>query len=1180
MRRLESALWEAGRRRSCPPGRYHHRTMSRHLALAALTALVAAPALSAQPAVVDFALYDADTDRQIRNLEGTDAVDLGDLGTRSLALVANVAGSAGSVRFAFAGQANYRTENTAPYALGGDRNGDFAAVPELSQPGTYTVTATPYTGSNGGGTAGAPLTLRLTVTDGGAAPPDPPTPPADCPDGDGGYTVEGARSAGGQLMAWHPITITLDWACASEGGTPNPFLDYRFDVQFTSYDDGGVGFTVPGYFAADGDAANTGATSGTKWRAHATLPAGSWAVSFETYEGPGVAVADDPGTPGGAGTALFVVPSEACDGVEDCRDNRGKGPLRYVGGRYLRFDNGDYFVKGGADSPENLLAYTDFDDTADLGRTGRGEPLALKTWSAHVQDWNPGDPTWAGGKGKGLVGALNYLAAEGMNAFSFLPFNNPQGDGRDVWPWTTPGATAQARLRYDVSKLAQWEVVFTHADSLGMFLHFKTQETENDQTLDGGALGTERRLYYRELVARFGHHLALNWNLGEENTNTTAQREAFAAYFDQLDVYDHPIVVHTYPGEKEQVYGPLLGTADLTGASLQLGSMSGGHAETLEWLRRSAAAGRPWHVAIDEPGTAGTGVTCDGPGNNYAAARAEALWANLMAGGTGVEWYFGYQTCAGDLTAEDWRTRGDLWDQTRHALDFFRERLPFWEMESADDLLAGADGYVFAKPGEVYAVYLPDGDAARLDLPAGAFDVAWYSPRDGGALQPGPTVDGGGERALGAPPSGGPDWVALVTATDGPPTPPEPPTPPGGEVVFALNAGGGAVTAADGTAYAADAGASGGRTYTTSDPISGTADDALYQSERWGTFAYAVPVEPGTYEVTFQFAEVYFAAPGKRVFSVTAEGEPIVQGLDLFAEAGHDAAYDVTETVTVTDGALDLAFSATVNNAKLAAVVVRTAGGGAAAWAESFDGLPDGATSDDGPTAWSTTAPPNGTFAVQGGAFAANDTKGEGVWRSGPIPISGTADLSLTVQSAGSMEASGSAADYLRVSYVLDGGAEVPVAQRAGNFNGDAAETVRVSGLTGSTVQVVVRALTTAGSETYTWDDVSVSGGAAAEVAGLARAALAAPPLSAPVRVFPNPTAGAATLEYGLAEAADVRLEVYDALGRRVAVLADEAQEAGPHRVRFDGGALARGVYHWRLVSGDRVESGRVVLAR
>ena len=97
----------------------------------------------------------------------------------------------------------------------------------------------------------------------------------------------------------------------------------------------------------------------------------------------------------------------------------------------------------------------------------------------------------------------------------------------------------------DVSRLDQWEIVFEHADRLGMFIHFKTLETENELLLDGGDLGPQRKLYYRELIARFGHHLALNWNLGEEiNNASTAQKKAWAQYFYDHDPYHHLIVIH------------------------------------------------------------------------------------------------------------------------------------------------------------------------------------------------------------------------------------------------------------------------------------------------------------------------------------------------------------------------------------------------------------------------------------------------------------------------------------------------------------------------------------------------------------------------------------------------------------------------------------------------------------
>src|SRR5690606_38635003 len=67
---------------------------------------------------------------------------------------------------------------------------------------------------------------------------------------------------------------------------------------------------------------------------------------------------------------------------------------------------------------------------------------------------------------------------------------------------------------------------------------------------------------------------------------------------------------------------------------------------------------------------------------------------------------------------------------------------------------------------------------------------------------------------------------------------------------------------------------------------------------------------------------------------------------------------------------------------------------------------------------------------------------------------------------------------------------------------------------------------------------------------------------------YPNPSAGRATLRYDLPSAAHVRLAVYDVLGREVAVLVDAESEAGRHRVAFDGGALAAGVYVVRMTAG------------
>jgi hypothetical protein len=81
-------------------------------------------------------------------------------------------------------------------------------------------------------------------------------------------------------------------------------------------------------------------------------------------------------------------------------------------------------------------------------------------------------------------------------------------------------------------------------DGGGIVWHVITQETENDHVLDSGTLGPQRKLYYKELIARFAHAPALIWNLGEENDNTPDERIAFADYIRAMDPYDHPIALH------------------------------------------------------------------------------------------------------------------------------------------------------------------------------------------------------------------------------------------------------------------------------------------------------------------------------------------------------------------------------------------------------------------------------------------------------------------------------------------------------------------------------------------------------------------------------------------------------------------------------------------------------------
>ncbi|MEM1042109.1 MAG: DUF4397 domain-containing protein [Bacteroidota bacterium] len=79
---------------------------------------------------------------------------------------------------------------------------------------------------------------------------------------------------------------------------------------------------------------------------------------------------------------------------------------------------------------------------------------------------------------------------------------------------------------------------------------------------------------------------------------------------------------------------------------------------------------------------------------------------------------------------------------------------------------------------------------------------------------------------------------------------------------------------------------------------------------------------------------------------------------------------------------------------------------------------------------------------------------------------------------------------------------------------------------------------------------------------------------------YPNPFSRAATVAFALPEAVDVRLAVYDVLGREVARLVDGQVEAGRHQATLDGAALANGIYIVRLAAGAVVRTERVTLVR
>ncbi len=577
-----------------------------------------------------------------------------------------------------------------------------------------------------------------------------------------------------QAQQWHPIALDFAGPALHEKGSPNPFTDYRLLVTFVQ---GDKQVTVRGYFAADGDAANTGAVAGNIWRVHFVPElSGRWEYSAQLRTGTDIALSNarDQGQAIALRNDMGVLDVQpvGLDAITDSDSLYGRGILQ-KSGRYLRFSgNGAFWIKGGANSPENLLGYQDFDGTyrqrADARKGESAIDETLHSYAPHLRDWRDGDPVWRGGRGKGLIGAVNYLADTGMNAAYMLTMN-VDGDGKDVWPWLEPDEPS----RFDVSKLAQWDIVFAHMQKRGVALHLVMQERENELMLDGGDTGRLRKLYFLEMIARFAHHPALFWNLGEENGpvhwdpqgQNDQQRIAMADFLYEADPYRHPILLHTHAEAKDKdiLLSPLLALPSLDGLSFQVAERETVNAETRKWHRLSAQAGNAWLITMDEIGKWQIGAKADIDDPRHDSLRRHALWGHLLAGGAGVEWYFGAHQRGNDLSTEDWRSRAELWRQTRLAMDFFESELPYWQMEPCAKAL---QAYCFAKPGDIYVYYVGENVPAMTGfaIQPGDYAVRWYDPLTGLFANDGVTeaiTISTTLPVLAKPPDKRKDWVAI-----------------------------------------------------------------------------------------------------------------------------------------------------------------------------------------------------------------------------------------------------------------------------------------------------------------------------------------------------------------------------------------------------------------------------------
>jgi hypothetical protein len=119
----------------------------------------------------------------------------------------------------------------------------------------------------------------------------------------------------------------------------------------------------------------------------------------------------------------------------------------------------------------------------------------------------------------------------------------------------------------------------------------------------------------------------------------------------------------------------------------------------------------------------------------------------------------------------------------------------------------------------------------------------------------------------------------------------------------------------------------------TAHSISGTVDDRIYQTERWGLSGYRFDLANGTYDVVLHFAETYsgITGPGQRVFDVFIEGQLVLNDLDIYSEVGYSTALEkVFNNVVVQDGQLNIEFVSSIEEPEINGIEILSAGSNSA----------------------------------------------------------------------------------------------------------------------------------------------------------------------------------------------------------------------------------------------------------
>ena len=354
-------------------------------------------------------------------------------------------------------------------------------------------------------------------------------------------------------------------------------------------------------------------------------------------------------------------------------------------------------------------------------------------------------------------GSFTFYGEPAMMGDNFTLFLRP-------WISTDPGSLDHPGIdytRFDVAYWQKFERMLRFARERDMIISVIQDISDGRVHLAAGSEDEHR--YLRYAAARLGAFSNITWDLGDDMDSFRDEKWAHetGTLLEGWDPYHHLATSHPVHREHQDRASAWFGFTSIQDWSrIQ-------HALMLEERQIQLKTGRIIPQANEEYGYEDHYPHwAPGMGGDSAETLRHVAWDIAMAGAYGT---------AGETARRGiniWPDTGGGWINGRgddtmvmlkgyeHMVDFFTS-FEWWKTEP-HDALVDSGAYCLAKPGEIYAIYLPNGGDVTVTLEPGRYEAAWFSAFTGEWV-PLPPVEGPRWKSPQSP--GWLDWALLLKRT-------------------------------------------------------------------------------------------------------------------------------------------------------------------------------------------------------------------------------------------------------------------------------------------------------------------------------------------------------------------------------------------------------------------------------